>query len=49
MKIGSSRETWIEISLDNVENNIKNFKKLLSSDTALMAVVKADGYVHVAK
>lgn len=49
MKIGSSRETWIEISLDNVENNIKNFKKLLSSDTALMAVVKADGYGHGAK
>ena len=49
MKIGSSRETWVEISLDNVENNIKNFKKTLSSDTALMAVVKADGYGHGAK
>lgn len=49
MKIGSSRETWVEISLDNVETNIKNFKKILSSDTALMAVVKADGYGHGAK
>ena len=49
MKIGSSRETWVEISLDNVENNIKNFKKILSSDTGLMAVVKADGYGHGAK
>ncbi len=49
MKIGSSRETWAEISLDNVENNIKNFKKILSSNTALMAVVKADGYGHGAK
>lgn len=49
MTIGSFRETWAEISLDNVEHNVKTFKKLIPPDTTLMAVVKADGYGHGAK
>ena len=49
MKIGSYRETWVEISLDNLKYNIKAFKELIQPKTALMAVVKADGYGHGAK
>lgn len=46
MKIESYRETWVEISLDHLTDNIKAFKRILSPETALMAVVKADGYGH---
>ena len=46
MKIESYRETWVEIALDHLTDNIKAFKRILSPETALMAVVKADGYGH---
>ena len=46
MKIESYRETWVEIALDHLTDNIKAFKGILSPETALMAVVKADGYGH---
>lgn len=46
MKIESYRETWVEISLNHLADNIKAFKGMISSETALMAVVKADGYGH---
>lgn len=46
MTIGSYRDTWAEISLDAIANNVKMFKKYIRSNTKLMAVVKADGYGH---
>jgi len=46
MNIGSYRDTWIEISLDAVEKNVKAFKKHINKASKLMAVVKADGYGH---
>lgn len=49
MNIGSFRETWVEISLDNLKYNVTSFKKLIQPETTLMAVVKADGYGHGAK
>lgn len=49
MKKGSFRETWVEISLDNLAHNIKSFKRMIPPKTTLMAVVKADAYGHGAK
>lgn len=43
---GYARRAWVEVSLDALENNAKNIKKLLSEKTKMMAVVKADAYGH---
>lgn len=37
---------WIEINLNNLENNINEIKKLLSEETKIMAVIKANAYGH---
>lgn len=37
---------WIEINLNNLENNINEIKKLVSEETKIMAVVKANAYGH---
>jgi alanine racemase len=39
------RDTWAEIDLDHISNNVKAFKKHLP-DQKIMAVVKANGYGH---
>ncbi|AXI10846.1 alanine racemase [Oceanobacillus zhaokaii] len=46
MNQGSYRDTWAEISLDNIQDNVKTFKNYIHNDVKLMAVVKADGYGH---
>jgi alanine racemase len=40
------RETWADIDLDAVTSNVRNMKKRIPEDVALMAVVKANGYGH---
>lgn len=37
---------WIEINLNNLENNINEIKKAIPSKTKIMAVVKANAYGH---
>lgn len=37
---------WIEIDLENLENNINEIKKVISHKTKIMAVVKANAYGH---
>jgi len=37
---------WVEIDLGAVQYNVRSLLKLLSPQTALMAIVKADGYGH---
>lgn len=37
---------WIEIDLNNLENNINEIKKVISHKTKIMAVVKANAYGH---
>jgi alanine racemase len=46
MKLTHHRDTWVEINLDAIEHNVKQFKEKLNSDCRFMAVVKADGYGH---
>ncbi|MCI1882521.1 MAG: alanine racemase [Sporolactobacillus sp.] len=40
------RDTWADIDLDAVHDNVMNMKKRIPPETALMAVVKANGYGH---
>ncbi|KSU77384.1 alanine racemase [Fictibacillus enclensis] len=40
------RDTWAEIDLSCIEENIRSFRRLLPDTTEIMAVVKANGYGH---
>lgn len=42
----SKKRVVAEISLDAIENNIKNMEGLLKRGTRMLAVIKADGYGH---
>ena len=44
MKIDS--RAWIELNLDNLENNIKEINKKIDKNTQIMAVIKANAYGH---
>ena len=46
MKEKLKNRAWIEINLNNLEHNINEIKKIISSKTEIMAVVKADAYGH---
>ncbi|MDC0832317.1 alanine racemase [Leptolyngbya valderiana BDU 20041] len=37
---------WVEIDLSALDRNVRNLRRLLSPQTAFMAVVKADAYGH---
>ncbi|MEM7796824.1 MAG: alanine racemase [Cyanobacteria bacterium P01_C01_bin.118] len=37
---------WVEINLDAIQHNVRQFRQLLLPTTDLMAVVKADAYGH---
>ncbi|WP_181350296.1 alanine racemase [Thalassobacillus sp. CUG 92003] len=40
------RDTWVEIELDAIAENIKNLQRRLNDETDIFAVVKADAYGH---
>lgn len=44
--IAKQDRAWIEINLDNLENNIKEIKNVIPKKCKIMAVVKADAYGH---
>ncbi|CAM3921796.1 alanine racemase [Alkalicoccus chagannorensis] len=48
MKAGPSfyRDTWADIDMDAVEENVAALRSHLPEKTGIMAVVKADGYGH---
>lgn len=37
---------WIEVDLNNIENNINEIRKIIHKNTKIMAVVKANAYGH---
>ncbi|MGB3403249.1 MAG: alanine racemase [Microcoleaceae cyanobacterium] len=43
---GIEHRAWVEIKRSAIANNVKQIKAILSPQTALMAVVKADAYGH---
>ena len=44
--INAHRDSWVEVNIDNVSNNIKELKKCIPDDMKFLAVVKADAYGH---
>ncbi len=44
--VGIRQRAWVEVDLDAIAENIRQIKGLLSPQTKLMAVVKADAYGH---
>lgn len=40
------RDTWVQIHLDKIENNIRQMRRYLPSSVKFMAAVKADAYGH---
>jgi alanine racemase len=44
--INIHRDAWVEISISNLENNIREIKKNVPKNIKLLGVVKADAYGH---
>lgn len=44
--VGIRQRAWVEVDLDALAENVRQLKQILSPQTALMAVVKADAYGH---
>ncbi len=44
--INAHRDSWVEVNIDNVSNNIKALKNCIPKDMKFLAVVKADAYGH---
>lgn len=40
------RDTWVEIDLDAIKNNLKSIKNNLPKEVKIIAAVKANGYGH---
>ena len=40
------RDTWVEVDLDAIYNNITHIKDFIPSDVEIFAVVKANAYGH---
>lgn len=40
------KRTWAEVNLDAIAHNIREIRKIVSKDSKIMAVVKADAYGH---
>ena len=40
------QRAWVEVDLNALSHNVREIKRLISSETDLMAVVKADAYGH---
>lgn len=41
-----TNRAWVELNLDNLEHNVKEIEKVISKDTKIMAVLKANAYGH---
>ena len=46
IEVGIRQRAWVEVDLGAIAENIRQLKGLLSPQTKLMAVVKADAYGH---
>ncbi|MGL6248397.1 MAG: alanine racemase, partial [Culicoidibacterales bacterium] len=46
MKSAIHRDTWLEIDLTAISENVANIKKHYTKEKAIFAVVKADAYHH---
>jgi alanine racemase len=42
----SLRDTWVDVSIDAIKENVKAFREHIKPSSKLLTVVKADGYGH---
>lgn len=40
------RDSWVEVNLEHLAQNVKKIKSLVKDGVKLLAVVKADAYGH---
>lgn len=45
-QVNIHRDAWVEVNLDSLAHNVKEFKKNISNDKKLLGIVKADAYGH---
>ena len=45
-QVNIHRDAWVEINLDSLAHNVKEFKKNICKNTKLLGIVKADAYGH---
>lgn len=45
-QINTHRDAWVEINLESISHNIKEFRKNIPADKKILGVVKADAYGH---
>lgn len=45
-QVNTHRDAWVEINLESISHNIKEFRKNIPADKKILGVVKADAYGH---
>jgi len=45
-QINIHRDAWVEINLDSLAHNVKEFRKNISKEKKILGIVKADAYGH---
>ena len=45
-QINIHRDAWVEVNIDSLANNVKEFRKNISPDIKILGIVKADAYGH---
>lgn len=48
-QLNTHRDAWVEINLDSVENNVREFRKNIPADMKILGILKADAYGHGAQ
>ena len=45
-QLNTHRDAWVEINLDSVAHNVREFRKNISADKKILGILKADAYGH---
>lgn len=45
-QVNIHRDAWVEINIDSLAHNVKEFRKNIDKDKKLLGIVKADAYGH---
>lgn len=45
-QVNTHRDAWVEINLESISHNIREFRKNIPADKKMLGIVKADAYGH---